>query len=60
MAPETQTAGETATAEITKTEDEDGIHQIRVQATTEVVETTPPKTTEEGNPTVIQDGPPSL
>ncbi|MCI89361.1 hypothetical protein A2U01_0110649, partial [Trifolium medium] len=58
MALETQTARETATAETTETEDEDVIHQIHVLVTTEAAGTTPTKTIEEGNPTVIQDGPP--
>ncbi|MCI78245.1 hypothetical protein A2U01_0099515 [Trifolium medium] len=60
MAPETQTTRETATAEITEMEDEDEIHQIHDPAITEAAGITPTKTIEEGNPTVIQDGPPSL
>ncbi|MCI43722.1 hypothetical protein A2U01_0064960 [Trifolium medium] len=57
MAPETQTARETATAETTETEDEDEIHRTHIPVTTEAVGTTPMKTNEEGNLTVIQDGP---
>ncbi|MCI91646.1 hypothetical protein A2U01_0112940 [Trifolium medium] len=60
MSPETQTARETATAETTETEDEDGIHQTHIPATMEAAGATPMKMNEEGNLTVIQDGPHSL
>ncbi|MCI33001.1 hypothetical protein A2U01_0054216 [Trifolium medium] len=60
MAPETQTARETATAETTEMEDEDGIHQTHVLVTTGVAGTTPTKTNEKGSPIVIRDGPRSL
>ncbi|MCI46726.1 hypothetical protein A2U01_0067967, partial [Trifolium medium] len=57
MTPETQTARETTTAETTKMEDEDGIHQTHIPVTTEAAGTTHMKTNKEGNLTVIQDRP---
>ncbi|MCH79771.1 hypothetical protein A2U01_0000527 [Trifolium medium] len=57
MALETQTDRETATTETTEMEDEDETRQTRIPVTTEVVGTILTKTNEEGNLTVIQDGP---
>ncbi|MCI60544.1 hypothetical protein A2U01_0081800 [Trifolium medium] len=60
MAPETRTTRETAIVETTETEDEDIIHQTHIPVTTKAAGTTPMKTNEEGNQTVIQDRPRSL
>ncbi|MCI35234.1 hypothetical protein A2U01_0056455 [Trifolium medium] len=60
MVPGTRLAQETTTVETTEMEDEDEIHQTLTSVTTEVVGTTPMKTSGEGNLTVIQDGPHSL